>query len=263
MKNYEISLVIFTVLSQLAVGLAVFTAWQTRRLGTAKVSATLWAYVAVCIGTALAASLFHLGHPLRAYTALTNLGVSWLSAEILFGGAFAGLAALAFISKGNALVGSATALVGIVFMVIQGFTYAPSAQTALANGLPLAFFALTIWTLGAAAWQCLHPQSGRQGLNLPAILKTGLWVWLALMLIVPCIWMAGGAVMRQTALDWTTSWLYWGAITITVATLALLIRRPQLHPAPVAVALLCAAVLGRLTFFGETASTFAHIGAPF
>lgn len=263
MKNYEISLVIFTILSQLAVGLAVFTSWQTRRLGTAAVSATMWGYVTVCIGAALAASLFHLGHPLQAYTTLANLGVAWLSAEILFGGAFAVLAALAFISGGNTLIGSVAALVGIVFVVIQGFTYAPIAQTALANGLPLALFALTVWILGAAAWQCLHPESGQQGLNLPAILKTGLWVWLALMLIVPCIWVAGGAVMRQTALDWVASWLYWGAIAITVATLALLTRRPQLHPAPVAVALVCAAVLGRLTFFGETASTFTHMGTPF
>ena len=263
MKNYEISLVIFTVLSQMAVGLAIFTAWQTQRLGATAVSKAMWGYVTVTMGTALAASLFHLGHPLQAYTALANLGVAWLSAEILFGGTFAGLAALAFITGGRPIVGFAAALVGVVFVAIQGFTYAPLAQTALANGLPLAFFALTVWILGAAGWRCLHADPGQSGLNLQALLKTGLWVWLAIMLIAPCIWAAGGTVMRQTALNWGASWLYWGAIIITVASLALLTKRPQTHPAPVAAALLCASVLGRLTFFGETASTFAHMGAPF
>lgn len=262
MKSYEFSLVFFTVFSQLAVGLAVFAAWQAKRLGKAGGPA-IWGYITLLIGAALVSSLFHLGHPLRAYTTLANLGTAWLSAEILLGSLFAGLAVLAFITKGGLAVCTAAAVCGVVFIAVQGFTYAPLAQPALSNGLPLALFALTTWTLGAAGYQVLYASAPQQGPNVPTILKTGLWMWLALMLVVPCVWAVGGTIMRQTAISWVYSGLYWGAVLITVATLILLSKRPQQHPAPVVAALLVAAICGRLLFFGETASTFTNIGAPF
>lgn len=263
MKNYELSLVLFTVLSQFAVGLAMFTAWQSLQKGKAATTAKNWGYVTVLMALALGASLFHLGHPSEAYRTMAHLGVAWLSMEILLGGVFAALAALTFIRGGATMLGLVTAVVGIAFVVVQGFTYAPVAQSALANALPMTLFALTALILGAASWQCLQTDAKEGSLSSVGVLKTGLYLWLALMLIVPCIWVTGGTVMLQTAQGWVCSGFYWTAILLTIMALILLIKKPSLSPFAVVLALFCAAVLGRLTFFAETASTFNNIGAPF
>ena len=69
MKNYEFSLVVFTTLSQMAVGLAVLAAWQGKSRGASPDAYKVWGLITLIMGVALGASLFHLGHPLRAYHA--------------------------------------------------------------------------------------------------------------------------------------------------------------------------------------------------
>lgn len=53
----------------------------------------LFAIVAV-LGLGMLASLLHLGNPFNAPRAITNLGTSWLSREILFSVTFAVLGAV-------------------------------------------------------------------------------------------------------------------------------------------------------------------------
>ena len=105
--HYEFPLVFFTVLTQLAVGMAVFAAFgMLRPAGGAVTSAPgkaagvgpfggkEWYVVAGAALLGLAASMLHLAQPWRAATALTNMGGSWLSREGLVFGLFAALACL-------------------------------------------------------------------------------------------------------------------------------------------------------------------------
>ncbi len=107
MRRHEWPLVAFTLLGQTAAGLALFLMApiyllpdfaMIPRLRTMKLGACL--LVLVLIGAAALLSLLHLKHPGRAPRAMANSGSSWLSREILalvlFGGATAGLAFLAW-----------------------------------------------------------------------------------------------------------------------------------------------------------------------
>lgn len=93
----EWPLIAFTVLSQLAAGLAVFLALPGR-----PASRTGWLSVFVVGAAGLLASLFHLGQPLRAASALNGLGTSWLSAEGLLFGVFTALAGITWLRGGTA-----------------------------------------------------------------------------------------------------------------------------------------------------------------
>lgn len=79
------SLVLFTLLAQTAVG-AYWVLAGARALSRLALGVLLGLMAA-----SLAASLFHLGTPLRAYGAVRHLGSSWVSREILAALVFAGL----------------------------------------------------------------------------------------------------------------------------------------------------------------------------
>ena len=99
----EWALIVFTILTQMAVGsfvvLGIVHYFAARKLGLAeadRVSDRALLAIGPVMVLSLIVSLFHLGNPLNAYRAVTNLGSSWLSREILFsvlfvvaGGAFA------------------------------------------------------------------------------------------------------------------------------------------------------------------------------
>lgn len=86
-------LVVLTLLTQVALG-AMATTVVLDRAGTGSVGGG--AVSSLVAGTAaLAASLFHLGRPARAFKAMRNLATSWLSREVALFGAFS-LASLAY-----------------------------------------------------------------------------------------------------------------------------------------------------------------------
>ncbi len=93
----EWSLVIFTVLSQTAAGLAVFAGglrlWQGRSLDP-----VLMSVVAGLMAVAMVASTLHLGRPRNAVRSLRNLRTSWLSREIA-------LASVLLVTAGAGTVG--------------------------------------------------------------------------------------------------------------------------------------------------------------
>ena len=85
MGDWEWPLILFTVLGQVAIGIILMLWWLDRdrnhldnKLFKQGVHVS-----GVLLALALLASLFHLGHPEAAYRALTHLGSSWLSREIL------------------------------------------------------------------------------------------------------------------------------------------------------------------------------------
>ena len=91
----ELPLILFTVLSQAAVGLVTILAVLETALGTDKAVALRPALR--CVGrlvfplaaVSVLASVWHLGAPLGAYRAVRNLGSSWLSREIILMSLFA------------------------------------------------------------------------------------------------------------------------------------------------------------------------------
>ena len=95
MEIRDWSLVFFTVLTQAAVGMFfTFQAVQvlSRRFGgdaADGVVVTRQIVVFVLLSAGLSAALFHLSVPLEAVRAVVNVGSSWLSREIIFGGLFA------------------------------------------------------------------------------------------------------------------------------------------------------------------------------
>jgi len=96
----EWSLVAFTILGQMAVG--VFWFFHLPFLVQGRVPSFGWrvtwlitlALIVLLAGLAAAVSFFHLRHPFRARFVLNNLRTSWLSREILFELAFMALVAV-------------------------------------------------------------------------------------------------------------------------------------------------------------------------
>jgi anaerobic dimethyl sulfoxide reductase subunit C len=94
----ERSLVAFTLLAQMAVGLfwALSLLWWATAGAPGEFARTSLLAVGPLLGAAILASALHLGSPRNAWRALCNLRTSWLSREILFLALFgAGWAAFA------------------------------------------------------------------------------------------------------------------------------------------------------------------------
>lgn len=99
MNNHEWALIAFTILNQMAVGsfliLGIVHTYALRKKGMEqadRLSDRALVSIIPVVGFALIASLFHLGNPINAPHAITNLATSWLSREIVFDLTFAALA---------------------------------------------------------------------------------------------------------------------------------------------------------------------------
>jgi anaerobic dimethyl sulfoxide reductase subunit C (anchor subunit) len=170
MNIRDIALITFTILVQMSVGsmCVLITAhfYATRKYGTEAADRlsdrALFALIPV-ISLAFLASLLHLGNPLNAYRAVTNLGSSWLSREIFFGVIFAVLAFIyAFLQWRK--IGSAVmrnviawlaALIGLILVYSMSNVYLLQAQPAWNTWVtPVSFFATTfllgVMAMGAA-----------------------------------------------------------------------------------------------------------------
>jgi len=266
MNNMELSLVLFTVLSQAAVGLTVMAALRQWNVspdeGTAVMSRE-WLIAGVVLAVALVISLFHLGHPLGSPRTIVNLGTSWLSREVLGFGLFGGILAAtwALSTKDNHTVGSlgkVTALVGMAALVASGMVYAPPSFPALNNGLPVLFYLLTAVILGAA-FSSYFAAAEYQPL-LTRILVAGLVVGLVLNLVLPSVWLAGGRVMQMTGDAYYGSGIYWVRIVaefgVALAVLGIARRIPVWLP----VVLLFGELIGRIMVFTHVVHTASNIG---
>ena len=103
MEVREWALILYTILTQLSVGafivMGIVHLYASRKAGVAeadRMNDRALLAIGPLLVLAVLASLFHLGTPTSAYRAITNVGSSWLSREILFtvlfvvaGGAFA------------------------------------------------------------------------------------------------------------------------------------------------------------------------------
>lgn len=97
----EWPLIVFTLLIQLSVGSTVFTTFtlvyaadrlHVQEKWRVAAPAMLLAFIAGVLG--LVASTAHLGYPLNAFHALSHIGSSWLSREIVFASLYLGVLGL-------------------------------------------------------------------------------------------------------------------------------------------------------------------------
>jgi DMSO reductase anchor subunit len=262
----ELSLVIFTVLSQISIGLAVMLAvrqWAVSE-GTAPSSFRFeWIVVGVVLAIALAASLFHLGHPFGSPRAVLHLGSSWLSREIVAMQIFGILVVVALVALWKGAANSwtlvkITALVGLVVLAVSGMVYAPPSFPALNNGVPIIFYGLTAFILGSA-FSSYFAGENKQPL-LTQILTISLIVGLVINLILPSIWLSGGRVMQMTGAAYYGSALFWLRLVVEfglgLAVLGVFRKIPIWLP----VLLLAGEIVGRIMFFTHVVHSAANIG---
>lgn len=254
--NYEFPLVFFTALTQAAVGLSLVLAWrETRTECTGIFSAKReWAAVFILASLGLLASLFHLGDPKRAMTALFNLSESWLSREGLVFGLFAFLAFVNLLKKNKALV-FLTAVFGIAGIVIQGMTYAPVSMPVISNAVPLCIFAMSAVCLGVSLSQM------REEDGISKIRTFALAITVILLAALPFVWKGGDVLSRQTAELWLSSMPFWGGIACLVLALVMSLfgKRCLL----MGLLVFAGVVLCRMTFFADTLHTATRIGMPY
>jgi len=213
------SLVAFTILSQVAVGtfwvLGGLRFWAAQQGGPAGARA-LTGHASLAVGPlmvlALLASFFHLGVPLGAWRALTNLRSSWLSREVFFAALFTGASLLStglcWFDLGSALaqaiVTAGTALLGLALLLSMAAAYRLRTIPAWDSwATPVSFFitALLLGVLATGTALGLDPTvpPDLAGTVLPAI-GLGAVVLLGAELVATLLWVASLAAGPQAAL---------------------------------------------------------------
>lgn len=154
----EMPLVIFTVLSQLAVGgmITLSIMHLLKKNINNRTAEWISFSLAGITGISLLASLLHLGHPLEAYRAITHFGVSWLSREVvLFSVFFGGISLYALTwrrikvrQSSRTLIGAITSVVGLLAVISSALIYMLPAIPAWNNASPILFFLFTTILVG-------------------------------------------------------------------------------------------------------------------
>lgn len=138
MNTHELPMIIFTVLGQMSVGafvvLGVVQVFAARKFGAAavdKVTDPALYAIGPALVLGLGASMLHMNDVMNTLNVVRHLGTSWLSAEIVFGVAFAGLgfvfAAAQWFKWGTPLLrrvlAGLTALVGLGLVTAMSMIY--------------------------------------------------------------------------------------------------------------------------------------------
>lgn len=266
MNSYETPLVLFTVLSQLSVGMVGISAVRLFA-GPESPQGNIRSEWAVAGGALLAgmiASVFHLGHPAGMVRALAHLESAWLSREALSVGVFLGLVVVGIVlmrQKTSRGLVALTALAGLLALFSMGMTYSPPSFPAVNNVLPFVFFLVTAALLGSSVGALFASEAKKPLLN--SIFTVSLIVGLVLYLVVPCVWLSGGEVMRQTGQSWIASPLYWARIIVGLALPLAVVWWTKRTPTWLWVAVLVGELMGRALFFANTVHTAANMGGVY
>jgi anaerobic dimethyl sulfoxide reductase subunit C (anchor subunit) len=155
----EWPLIAFTTALQLSCGLALATTQYDRapRKSNEFAFRALGISIFPIAAMGVLASLFHLGRPLSAWRALSNLPTSRLSVEILLSGLFA-VAALAYSwlwrirrKKGRFGLGGAVSLIGLAAVVSSATVYmAPTEPAWNSPWVPISFLGAALLFCGLA-----------------------------------------------------------------------------------------------------------------
>lgn len=136
--------------------------------------------VLACAGTTLglAASIFHLGRPTKAWRAFLGLRRSWLSREILAFGCFEALGVPAAFGLATGQPWSPallwpTSLLGLLGVFCSGMTYHATRRECWRGQLSIGRFFGTTLILGAAAAWTAAAWTGSDSLPFPLLLAVG------------------------------------------------------------------------------------------
>ena len=268
MYSGDFPLVLFTLLTQMTIGLLLVSAAQQWAVaGGTSVSKmrSEWIAVLALLALGVITSFFHLGHPLGAVRMLANLSSAWLSREILLIGLFGILVVVTLYglmkNRVNRWLVAATAVIGLLTLVANAFTYAPPSMPAIDNLLPLVFFGLTALILGTAVAVYFVPAAKQQWLTI--LLAASLGIALVVYLVVPSIWMSGGEVMRQTGEGYLASPLYWIHIIVGLLLPLGILAWQKRIPVWLPVLLLIGEFAGRIIFFTLIISSAANLGGVY
>jgi DMSO reductase anchor subunit len=266
METLELPLILFTLLTQMAVGMAIFAAlrqWAAVEGPTVK-ARNEWITILVLVVLGVFAAFFHLGKPLGVFRMLANIGTAWLSREILTFALFGILAAvsfyLVFTNASNKWVFKVTALVGLLAVFSTGMAYASAALDAIDNVLPLIFFLLTALTLGPVLASYFVDEKSQP--LLASILSPTLVASLAVRFVVPFVWLSGNAVMRASGQNFLASPLHWLHLAALLAGI-LVVRRGRNLPSWLPAVLLIGELLGRIAFFVLVTSSASNLGGVY
>ncbi len=270
MQSLDLPLVFFTVLTQTAIGMAMFAALclpATAGASPGNRLRTEWIMIVVLVSLGTAAAFLHIGKPLGVFRILNNIGVSWLSREILLVGLFSGLAALnllkllplapkALQNIDRLLLMRGTAVVGLLAVVATGITYAWTGIDAIYNIVPLAFFLSTVFVLGAAfaSWFV----EGEPFLKVHGALVMALVASLVLRICLPFIWLSGGTVVHNSGQHYLQSPLHWLHILAFLA--ALYVIRGRRIPKWLPILLVLVELMGRTAIFALVETSGSNIG---
>ncbi|MBI5650044.1 MAG: dimethyl sulfoxide reductase anchor subunit [Chloroflexi bacterium] len=160
MNVREWALITFTILAQMSVGSFIvlgivhyFTAKKSGEKQADELSDRALLAIGPVLALGMAASLLHLGNPLNAYKAVTNLGTSWLSREIFFGVLFAVAGAVFAVMQWKKiatfqvrnLVAILAAVIGIALVYSMSMVYMmPTRPSWNMVTTPVSFFATTL-----------------------------------------------------------------------------------------------------------------------
>ncbi len=166
MNARDWALIAFTIMTQMSVGsllvLGVVHYYASRKAGMEeadRLSDRSLLAIVVVLALAMLASLFHLGNPLNAPRAVTNLATSWLSWEILLGVIFAVVVAVFALMQWRKIgpfglrniIAWIAALLGLALVYSQSRIYMLVSQPAWNTlATPILFFTTTL-LLGSLA----------------------------------------------------------------------------------------------------------------
>ncbi|MBI5301787.1 MAG: dimethyl sulfoxide reductase anchor subunit [Chloroflexi bacterium] len=170
MNVREWALITFTILAQMSVGSFIvlgivhyFTAKKSGEKQADELSDRALLAIGPVLALGMAASLLHLGNPINAYKAVTNLATSWLSREIFFGVLFAVAGAVFAVMQWKKIatfqirniVAWVAAAIGVALVFSMSMVYMmPTRPSWNLVTTPLSFFATTlllgVFAMGAA-----------------------------------------------------------------------------------------------------------------
>jgi DMSO reductase anchor subunit len=261
----ELPLVLFTLFTQMAIGLALVSAVQQWAVAGGPADSKLrfeWVAALALLAVGVVASFFHLGHPLGAVRMVANLGSAWLSREILMIGIFGVLVVVTLVGLYKQAAAkwliTITAVVGLLALFAMAMTYAPPSMPAIDNYLPLVFFGLTALILGTGIASYFVPADKQQLLTI--ILAISLAVGLVVYLVVPSVWLSGGKVTALTGQLHLASPLYWTHIVVGLALPLAVLAWQKRIPVWLPVVLLIGEFAGRINFFSLIVSSAANLG---
>ena len=187
--QYELSLVCFTVLGQLAGGIAL-AVWLAGldRFPDVERRAWMLALGAGIVGMVGAAS--HLSSLGSAFYSLSGLGASWLSREIAAGAIFGAVVLLRFLGVLKAPMNWLVAVLGVAFVLVMAQIYGQNNVSPLWNnaGASLSFLA-AMCLLGGAAAPALAGAKADDRIGRVSAL--GLLVGATASAVLPVFWVKG------------------------------------------------------------------------